>query len=66
MKTTELSDREIQVLELCAQGETSPEIGKKLKISRHTVSTHKRNIMDKLMAESMAASVYKYFVKGAG
>jgi DNA-binding CsgD family transcriptional regulator len=62
MKTTKLSDREYQVLNMCAMGMKSFEIGKKLKISRHTVSTHKRNIMKKLRVPSMTSAVYKYYI----
>jgi DNA-binding CsgD family transcriptional regulator len=57
---TELSEREIQVLELCAKGSTSPEIGSALKISKHTVNAHKRNIRVKTGAKTMAHAVAKY------
>jgi two-component system response regulator NreC len=43
-----LTDREIEVLHLAAEGFTNQEIAKKLFISTKTVQTHRRNIMDKL------------------
>lgn len=53
MKTKKegLSDREIEVLELIAQGLKSPEIADKLFISVHTVRTHRKNIIRKLQLE---------------
>ncbi|MEA4901135.1 response regulator transcription factor [Desulfitobacterium sp.] len=43
-----LTEREMEVLHLAAEGFTNQEIGKKLFISTKTVQTHRRNIMDKL------------------
>ncbi|MCZ6790000.1 MAG: response regulator transcription factor [Chloroflexi bacterium] len=43
-----LSERELEVLRLVAQGESNKEIAKKLTISDNTAKTHLRNIMDKL------------------
>ena len=43
-----LTGREIEVLELVAQGNTSREIGPLLFISENTVKNHIRNILDKL------------------
>ncbi len=43
-----LTDREIQVLELIAQGYTNNEIGRHLFISPHTVKSHMINIFNKL------------------
>jgi LuxR family maltose regulon positive regulatory protein len=43
-----LSDREIEVLELLADGLTNPEIGQRLFISLPTVKSHTRNIYGKL------------------
>lgn len=52
-----LSKRERQVLELVAEGLTSPQIGKKLAISPKTVSRHRERIMDKLNLHSSTALV---------
>jgi Response regulator containing a CheY-like receiver domain and an HTH DNA-binding domain len=43
-----LSDREIEILKLVAQGLSSPEIGQQLFISPRTVDTHRNNIIQKL------------------
>lgn len=43
-----LSDRELQILKLVAQGQSSTEIGKTLFISPRTVDTHRNNILHKL------------------
>jgi two-component system NarL family response regulator len=43
-----LTGREIEVLGLVAQGQTSREIGTDLFISENTVKNHIRNILDKL------------------
>ena len=43
-----LSNRELQVLELLAQGLTNPQIGTRLGISPKTVARHRERIMGKL------------------
>jgi two-component system, NarL family, nitrate/nitrite response regulator NarL len=43
-----LSDREMEIVQLVAQGFQNKEIGKKLFISENTVKNHMRNIFDKL------------------
>jgi DNA-binding NarL/FixJ family response regulator len=47
-----LTDREIQVLSLVANGFTSIKIGKKLKISSETVKVHRRNMLKKVKAHN--------------
>lgn len=47
-----LSERELQVLELLAQGLTNPQIGAKLGISHKTVARHRERIMNKLNLHS--------------
>ena len=42
-----LSPREIEILELVIQGKTSKEIAEKLFISKTTVDTHRRNLLEK-------------------
>jgi DNA-binding CsgD family transcriptional regulator len=56
-KTAELSERELQVLELIAGGLTNVEIGKQLFISVETVKTHLRKVLAKLQARSRAHAV---------
>jgi two-component system NarL family response regulator len=49
-----LSEREREVLQLLAEGLTSPQIGKRLYIATSTVETHRRAIMRKLDIHSVA------------
>lgn len=50
-----LSDREIEVLSLIAQGFINKEIADQLNIGLTTVITHRKNIMDKLGMRSVSA-----------
>jgi two-component system response regulator NreC len=43
-----LTERELEILRLVAEGLTNSQIAKRLFISEKTVQTHRRNIMDKL------------------
>ncbi len=52
-----LTGREIEVLQLVAQGYTSREIGEHLFISENTVKNHVRNILDKLRLHSRNEAV---------
>ncbi len=47
-KFQELSAREVEILSMVALGQSSNEIAEKLFISKHTVDTHRKNIMGKL------------------
>lgn len=49
-----LSDREKEVARLLCKGKTSQHIGDKLFISKHTVDTHRRRILEKLEISSTA------------
>jgi DNA-binding NarL/FixJ family response regulator len=54
-----LTDRELDVLQLVAQGLNNREIGKRLFISENTVKNHVRNILEKLQLHSrMEAAMY--------
>ncbi len=57
-----LSLREREVVQLIAEGHTSPEIAERLSISAATVDTHRRNIGRKLGYRSVA-DVTKYAVR---
>jgi DNA-binding NarL/FixJ family response regulator len=48
MKGPQLTNRELLVLELAAEGKTSGEIAKALFISRRTAEAHRANLMKKL------------------
>ncbi|HEX5562634.1 MAG TPA: response regulator transcription factor [Nocardioidaceae bacterium] len=69
---TRLTDRELEVLKLVAEGLGNREIGKRLFISENTVKNHVRNILEKLQLHSrMDAVMYamreKLFdIPGAG
>ncbi len=52
-----LSTRELDILELVAQGLTDPEIAESLVVSRHTVHRHVANIRRKLGQSSRTAAV---------
>jgi DNA-binding NarL/FixJ family response regulator len=57
-----ISEREMEVIKLIAQGNTNQEIADKLFLSHHTVNTHRKNIMAKLGVKNTAAIVM-YAVK---
>ena len=54
-----LTEREVDVLELLAKGFSPGEIGELLQISRHTVIAHSRNIHRKLEVSSRAEAIYE-------
>jgi len=52
-----LSERELEVLQLIAQGLTNPEIAARLFLSLNTVKVHTRNIYDKFGAYNRTQAV---------
>ncbi|HEY9906226.1 MAG TPA: response regulator transcription factor [Thermosynechococcaceae cyanobacterium] len=52
-----LSERELQVIELVADGLTNQEIAGKLEISKRTVDNHISNILDKTETDNRVALV---------
>jgi len=58
----ELTDREREILQLIAEGNTTEEISSKLYISKNTVATHRRNIMKKLDLHNIA-ELTKYAIQ---
>ncbi len=52
-----LSERECQVIALIAEGQSYTRIAEQLFLSAHTVTTHRRNIMQKLGVNNTAALV---------
>jgi DNA-binding NarL/FixJ family response regulator len=61
---TDLSQREIEIIQSVAQGNNSKEIAAKLFISEHTVKTHRRNIMHKLNVKTSAELIRLATEKG--
>ncbi len=57
-----LSDRELQVLQMLASGQTPTGIAESLHLSAKTISTHKANLMQKLGIDSNADLV-RYAIK---
>lgn len=54
-----LTERELQIVKLVAQGDPNKQIARKLHISEWTVSTHIRRVFAKLGVDSRAAMVYQ-------
>jgi DNA-binding NarL/FixJ family response regulator len=62
LDSTELTERETEVLKLFAEGLTYKEIGNKLFISPRTVESHKNNILNKLELKS-STDMIKFAIK---
>lgn len=58
--STDLSDREMEILTWLTQGLANKEIGSKLNISYYTVRAHLRRIYEKLHVRCRAEAVAKY------
>ncbi|WP_372808507.1 response regulator [Pontiella sp.] len=56
---TELSERETDVLKLLAEGLSRQEVADKLNVSKHTVSTHIRNVYQKLQVHNVSGAISK-------
>ncbi len=57
-----LTDREREVLQLVAEGDTTKQIAARLHVSVKTIESHRQNIMDKLEIRSIA-ELTKYAVR---
>ena len=64
MLREDLTTRELQVLELLAQGSTNRQIGHSLNISDNTVRCHVNNIMEKLQVSDRTEAVAYALKKG--
>lgn len=64
MNASQISPREIQVLELIAYERNSREIAKELFLSEHTVLTHRKNLLSKMQARNTAGLVRRGFETG--
>jgi DNA-binding NarL/FixJ family response regulator len=60
----QLTDREMEVLELVCKELTNPEIGEKLFISTRTVEGHRKNIMEKMGVRNTAGMIVYAIKKG--
>jgi DNA-binding NarL/FixJ family response regulator len=58
MKGNIFSSREFQILSLIAKGFNSEQISKIIHISKHTVDTHRRNILIKTEKESITKVIF--------
>lgn len=52
-----ISDREMEIIKLIAEGFSNKEVADKLFLSTHTVTTHRKNIMNKLGVNNTAGLV---------
>lgn len=57
-----LSERELEIISLIADGYTNQQVAEKLFLSAHTVNTHRKNIMSKLGVNN-TAGIVMYAVK---
>jgi DNA-binding NarL/FixJ family response regulator len=57
-----LSKREFEIVKLLAQGLNSKQIGEELHLSRHTIDTYRRKILEKTGSKN-AAELIKYALK---
>jgi DNA-binding NarL/FixJ family response regulator len=58
-----LSERELEVLKLSAEGHSLKQIAVLLNISEDTVDTHSRNVVNKLNAKNMKHAIANAFRK---
>ncbi|TNF45564.1 MAG: LuxR family transcriptional regulator [Bacteroidetes bacterium] len=64
MKGTVFSNREFQIMSLIAKGLNSDQISKIIHISKHTVNTHRRNILVKTEKESIYNVIFNLKEQG--
>jgi DNA-binding NarL/FixJ family response regulator len=57
-----ISERELEIIQLIAEGYTNQQIADKLVLSAHTINTHRKNIMSKLGVKN-TAGIVMYAVK---
>jgi DNA-binding NarL/FixJ family response regulator len=62
----ELTEREREILDLIARGETNPEIVQRLVLSPHTVRNHISNIFSKLQVADRAEAIIRAREAGLG
>ena len=57
-----ISERELEIVKLIAEGFTNKEIAEQLFLSTHTITTHRKNIMNKLGVKN-TAGIVMYAIK---
>ncbi|MFD2785050.1 response regulator transcription factor [Hymenobacter rubripertinctus] len=60
----DLSGRELEVLQLIAEGYTNAEISEKLFTSKRTIETHRQNIIEKTQAKNTASLIRLAMTEG--
>lgn len=63
-KASDLSQREIEVLRLIAEGLTNAEIADKLFTSKRTIESHRQNIIEKTQVKNTAALIKYALING--
>jgi DNA-binding CsgD family transcriptional regulator len=58
------SDREFEIIKLVQKGLDSEQIAEKLFLSRHTVNTHRKNILEKTGKDHISDVIYDFQEKG--
>ncbi len=59
-----LSDREVEIIKLIAEGYTTKDIAKKIFLSFHTIATHRKNIFKKLRIRNSSELILYALKKG--
>lgn len=59
-----LTQRESEVLRLMAQGHTVTEMGAKMLVSSHTISSHAKNLYGKLNVTSRGQAIHEGYLRG--
>lgn len=62
--SSQLTEREIELIKLIGEELTMKEIADKIYLSEHTVKTHRKNIMAKLDVKNTAGMIKKAFILG--
>jgi len=62
--SSQLTDREIELIKLIGEELTMKEIADKIFLSEHTIKTHRKNIMAKLDVKNTAGMIKKAFILG--